>query len=206
MKPIKLTLPPLDENCYILEDGEKNAIAIDPGSCPEMIEKELTSRGLTLSVILLTHGHFDHIGAAARLKEKYGAKVYINKNDECMLSDRAKSGAFLAPFFEYEDVSCDGYVGDGDIVRQGSLEIKVMETPGHSKGSVCYICGDTIFAGDTVFKGSVGRTDLYSGDRGEQEASLKKLTSLDGDYFIFCGHGEDTTLDRERTFNPYIMR
>lgn len=205
-KPIKLVLPPLEENCYILSDSEKNAVIIDPGSCPEIIENELTKQQLTPKIILLTHGHFDHMSAAAYLKEKYGAKVYINENDECMLSDRAKSGALIAPFFDYVSVQCDGHLKEGDIIKQGDLEIKVIETPGHSKGSVCFICEDAIFAGDTVFKGSVGRTDLYRGDYKELDRSLKKLTSLSGDYYLYCGHGEDSTLNEERLFNPYIMR
>ncbi|MBD5113626.1 MAG: MBL fold metallo-hydrolase [Ruminococcaceae bacterium] len=204
--PIKLTLPPLDENCYILFDGEKNAVIIDPGSHPEIIERELEKQELTPKIILLTHGHFDHISGAAYLKKKYGAKVYINENDECMLSDRAKSGALIAPFFDYISVECDGHLKEGDIIKQGDLEIKVLETPGHSKGSVCFICGDAIFAGDTLFKGSVGRTDLYLGNYRELENSLKKLTSLPGDYYLYCGHGEDSTLNEERMFNPYIMR
>lgn len=205
-KPIKLVLPPLEENCYILDDGEKNAVVIDPGSCPEAIDRELESRGLVPKLILLTHGHFDHISGAAYLKEKYGAKVLIGEADECMLSDKAKSGALIAPFFDYVGVRCDGHVREGEVIKQGGLEIKILETPGHSKGSVCYICGDMIFAGDTVFKGSVGRTDLYLGDYKELDRSLKKLTSLEGDYFLYCGHGEDSTLNEERMFNPYIMR
>lgn len=204
IKPIKIVLPPIEENCYILDDGEGKAVVIDPGSYPEMIEKELERLGIVPEKILLTHGHFDHMSGAAYLREKYGAKVYINQNDECMLSDKPKSGALIAPFFEYVPVECDGYLKEGDVIRQGKLEIKVIETPGHSKGSVCFILGDSIFTGDTLFCGSAGRTDLYRGDYRELEESLKRLKELPEDYFLYCGHGEDTTLNEERNFNPFL--
>lgn len=204
IKPIKIVLPPIEENCYILNGGEGKAVVIDPGSCPEIIEKELERLGVTPEKILLTHGHFDHMSGASRLKEKYGAKVYINQNDECMLSDKPKSGALIAPFFEYVPVECDGYLKEGDVITLGELELKVIETPGHSKGSVCFIAGDSIFTGDTLFCGSVGRTDLYMGDYRELEESLKRLKELSEDYFLYCGHGEDTTLNEERNFNPFL--
>lgn len=201
---IKLVLPPIDENCYIVYDSGKNGIVIDPGSHPDMIEKQLQDQNIIPKIILLTHGHFDHMSGAAKLKEKYNAQVYINQNDECMLSDREKSGALIAPFLEYNAVECDGYVKEGDVLKIGEIEIRVMETPGHSKGSVCYICGDTIFTGDTIFNGSVGRTDLYQGNPRELEKSLKKLAALSGDYFLRCGHGDDSTLNEERMFNPFL--
>lgn len=203
--PVKLALPPIEENCYILPDGEGEAIVIDPGSAPEIIEEELEKRGLVPQRILLTHGHFDHMSGAKYLKEKYGAKVYIHKNDECMLSDMVKSGAMIAPFFEYVPVECDGYLKEGDIIRQGRLEIIVMETPGHSRGSVCFIEGDSIFTGDTIFRGSVGRTDLYMGDYKELNRSLRRLAETEGNYLLFCGHGEDSSLNEERMSNPFLI-
>lgn len=204
LKPIKIVLPPIDENCYILDGGDGKAAVIDPGSFPEIIEKELEKHGLIPEKILLTHGHFDHWSAAEQLRKKYGAKVYINQNDECMLSDRAKSGALLAPSFEYIPTECGGYLKEGDVIRQGTLEFKVIETPGHSKGSVCFITGGCIFTGDTLFCGSAGRTDLYGGDRRELENSLKRLGELEGDYLLYCGHGDDTSLNEERRSNPFM--
>ena len=203
--PVKLVLPPIEENCYILPDGEGKAIVIDPGSAPEIIEEELEKRGLVPQWILLTHGHFDHMSGAKYLKEKYGAKVYIHKNDECMLSDMVKSGALIAPFFEYVPVECDGYLKEGDVIRQGRLEIIVMETPGHSRGSVCFIEGNSIFTGDTIFRGSVGRTDLYMGDYKELNRSLRRLAETEGNYLLFCGHGEDSSLNDERMSNPFLI-
>lgn len=205
IKPTKIILPPIEENCYILNVGEGKAVIIDPGSHPEIIEDALEKQGLTPEKILLTHGHFDHMSGAKQLREKYGAKVYINRNDECMLSDKSKSGALLAPFLEYTPVECDGYLKEGDVIKQGETEIKVIETPGHSKGSVCFIIGDCIFTGDTLFAGSAGRTDLYLGDYNELISSLKRLAALEGDYYLYCGHGDDTTLNKERTFNPFLI-
>ncbi len=203
--PVKLVLPPIDENCYILPDGEGKAVVIDPGSAPEIIAEELEIRGLVPEKILLTHGHFDHISGAKYLKEKYGAKVYIHKNDECMLSDMVKSGALIAPFFEYISVECDEYLKEGDVITQGVLKIKVIETPGHSRGSVCFIIDNSIFTGDTLFSGSVGRTDLYMGDYRELNRSLARLVKLEGDYLLYCGHGGNTTLNGERMSNPFLI-
>ena len=145
------------------------------------------------------------MSGAKYLKEKYGAKVYIHKNDECMLSDMVKSGALIAPFFEYVPVECDGYLKEGDVIRQGRLEIIVMETPGHSRGSVCFIEGNSIFTGDTIFRGSVGRTDLYMGDYKELNRSLRRLAETEGNYLLFCGHGEDSSLNDERMSNPFLI-
>lgn len=206
MNIIKLTLGEIQENCYIVEAPSKTALVIDPGAEGEIVESELERNGLALRKILLTHGHFDHMGAAAYLKEKTAAQVYIGRQDEDMLSDTQKSGAYLAPHIHFHAVEADARVGDGDEISQGSMKIKVFATPGHSAGSVCYIIEDCIFAGDTVFKGSVGRTDLYSGDAGQQWKILKKLSGLKGDYKLYCGHGEDTTLDEEKKSNPYLRQ
>lgn len=203
---IKLSLPPMDQNCYIIPDGNGKCVIIDPGAAFELIDGELKKQNLIPEKIFLTHGHFDHTSAAKELKESYGARLYIHENDECMLSDREKSGALIAPFFPFNPVEAEEHVKQGDIIRQGELEIKVMETPGHSQGSVCYIYEDVIFAGDTLFKGSVGRTDLYMGDYRQLDKSLEKLASLSGDYTVLCGHGDDTALEWERKFNPYILR
>lgn len=205
MDVIKLTVGEMEENCYIITGPGDTAIVIDPGAAAELIAGELDSRKLSLRKILLTHGHFDHIGAAQWLREHYYAPVYVGGEDEEMLSDRKKSGADMLPYAPFHPVEADARLKDGDVICEGSMKIKVISTPGHSKGSVCYMVEDCIFTGDTLFKGSVGRTDLYGGDPKTLAESLKKLTGLQGEYRLFCGHGEDTTLSEEKRSNPFLL-
>ncbi len=206
MEVTKITVGPISENCYIVKIGEGKAVIIDPGAEGGKIAAELEKQGLVPEKILLTHGHFDHIGAAAFLKDKYKIPIYISEKDECMLSDREKSAAVIAPFMEFNPVTADFILKDGDTVDFGEEKVLVMETPGHSAGSLCFIAADCIFTGDTVFRGSAGRTDLYSGDFRQQEQSLRKLAKLKGRCFkLYCGHGADSTLDEEKRFNPYFM-
>ncbi len=205
MDIIKLTVGEMEENCYIITGPGDTAIVIDPGAAAELIAGELDGRKLSLRKILLTHGHFDHIGAAQWLREHYYAPVYVGGEDEEMLSDRKKSGADMLPYAPFHPVEADARLKDGDVICEGSMKIKVISTPGHSKGSVCYMVEDCIFTGDTLFKGSVGRTDLYGGDPKTLAESLKKLTDLQEEYRLFCGHGEDTTLSEEKRSNPFLL-
>lgn len=204
MNIIKLTLGELAANCFIVEAPEQTAVVIDPGAEAEVITAELESRGLTLQKILLTHGHFDHIGAAAALKEKYGAQVYISAVDEELLDDKVKSVAYLMPEIPFHPVEADVRIKEGDVISQGSMKISVMETPGHTAGSVCFIIEDCIFTGDTLFHGTIGRTDHFSGDTQTELQSVKRLAALDKNYKLCCGHGSDTDLDTERATNPFI--
>ena len=204
MNIIKLTLGELAANCFIVEAPEKTAIVIDPGAEAEVIMAELESRGLALQKILLTHGHFDHIGAAAALKEKYGAQVYISTVDEELLDDKVKSVAYIMPEIPFHPVEADVRIKEGDVISQGSMKISVMETPGHTAGSVCFIIDDCIFTGDTLFHGTIGRTDHFSGDTPTEIQSVKRLAALDKNYRLYCGHGSDTDLDTERKTNPFI--
>lgn len=204
MKIIKLTLGMLAVNCYIVKYSENKAAIIDPGDEGEKIVKELERQDLDPTQIILTHGHFDHIGAAAFLKEKYNIPLYICEKDNIMLSDREKSGAYIAPFVKYNTVKADGFLKEGDIIELGEASLKVMETPGHSEGSICLMGEDFIFTGDTLFQGSVGRTDLFSGSGKKLMESVKRLAGLEKDYRLYCGHGEDTSLEAERSFNPFF--
>lgn len=156
-----------------------------------------------LKYILLTHGHFDHIIGARDTKAKYGAKVVISSEDEPMLSSSKLS---LAAFCNapQNDVEADIVVADGDEITLGDIVIKVMSTPGHTLGSVCYIAGNCIFSGDTLFYCSCGRTDFPSGSPEQMMSSLQKLKALDGDYKVYTGHNNLTTLDFERKNNPYM--
>ena len=153
--------------------------------------------------MLLTHGHFDHIIGARDVKEKYGAKVVVSAPDEPMLSSGKLS---LASFMDavQNNVKSDIVVSDGDVIKLGSLEIKVIATPGHTKGSVCYLVENALFSGDTLFYMSCGRTDFPSGSSDEMLASLKRLKNLGGDYTVYTGHDNITNLDFERKNNPYM--
>ncbi|MGN1098399.1 MAG: MBL fold metallo-hydrolase [Clostridia bacterium] len=189
----------LDTNCYIVR-GETGAVVIDPGADADRIINHLG--GGTLSAVLLTHGHFDHIGAVAALAEKTGAKIYMNKNDEPMIADPRKSLSFMTgavprPF------SVDVFVNDGDVLTFGDLRFKVMHTPGHSGGGVCYAIGNVVFGGDLIFRCSIGRFDY--GSYTDEIASVKRvLSSFPGDTVIYPGHGPYTTVDYENKYNPYV--
>lgn len=200
----RLAVGQLLANCFVAKTAENSAVVIDPGDEAERICAYLDKNGLTPGKILLTHGHFDHMNAAAQIAEKYGISVYIHEGDAQMLTDPEKALAYFIPDFPYHAVNDFITVKEGDKIEQDGYTFEVWSTPGHSKGSACYVCGDEIFAGDTVFCGSVGRTDLYSGDRKEQIASLERLAGLEGDYVLYCGHGENTTLSAEKARNPYL--
>ncbi len=204
MKIIRIPVGQLAANCYIIETENKNAIAVDAGGDFEKLKKYLDDNGLCLKKILLTHGHFDHIGATAQLSKEYNAEVFVHENDATMLTDRRESLADAAGGMPHTDVEKYTTVKDGDIITQDELSFEVIHTPGHTRGGVCYKCGNSIFTGDTLFKMSMGRTDFPGGSASQLFNSLKKLDSLDGDYDIYPGHNEPTTLDYERKYNAYL--
>ena len=197
-------------NCFLVADEETGEAAIvDPGWYEVSIPAVLAENPeLKLKYILLTHGHFDHILGVHGLKEASGAKVVIHKSDAEHLLDPEKSlceGNFPEP---QTPVKADVLVSEGDIIRLGNEEIKVMSTPGHTRGSVCYILEKdrVIFSGDTLFCMTAGRTDFFDGSESDLKKSLRRLTEIEGDYRVLPGHNRETTLERERTRNWYIRR
>ncbi|WP_101909560.1 MBL fold metallo-hydrolase [Marasmitruncus massiliensis] len=195
----------LGTNCYIVADDSGKCAVIDPGAQAEKLLDFLETHGFTPEYILLTHGHYDHIGAVKAIAEKYGCKIAIGRNDAEQLTDREKSLATSRGLSEKDYLmATDLLLAEGDHLTVGNLAFSVLDTPGHTRGGVCYLCGDLLFSGDTLFCGDVGRCDLYGGNFIMMQESLKKLAALKGDFRVLPGHGPESTLDQERMQNPYM--
>lgn len=196
-----LVLGQLGVNCYILTD-ENEAVVIDPGDEADVVLKAIEDNGCTLTKILLTHGHFDHTGAVACLAEKTGAEVLIHSGDEIMLRDNTKNLSFLTGE-EVETYEGANLIDKIEEISFGNSVIKLFHTPGHSQGSVVYVCGENIFCGDLIFRGSIGRYDF--GDLKTELRSIKFLMdNFDDQVKLFPGHGMSTSIGYERMNNPYI--
>ena len=189
-----LPLGDYQTNCYIVRpEGAKECLVIDPGYEPEIILSFLKEKGLRLSVIALTHCHFGHVGAVRDLAAETGCKVYLNAK-ELALPPMLTAG----PLY-YTDT-----YADGDRVTLAGMDAQVLETPGHTPGSVCLLIEAHMFSGDTLFAGSCGRTDLPGGDSRAMRDSLRRLAKLETNYFVHPGHGNGSTLEREKQMNPYL--
>ena len=192
-----LTVGQIETNCYIVADEDTlDCAIIDPGDEANTILDYLEDRKLKPKYIFLTHGHFDHTMAVNAVHEETGATVCMNEKD---------AGAILenAPF-KFNPPADTIYYKEGDRLTVGSLTFEVLETPGHTPGGVTLRCGDALFTGDTLFQGSCGRTDLYGGDMNVLLHSLKRLADLPGNYEVYPGHMDTSTLDRERHYNYYL--
>ena len=189
---------PIGTNCYLLEDeSTRQAAVIDPGGDAPRLLAAL--KGLDVRRILLTHGHYDHTGAAAELAAALPqAEVYIHERDYRDVDP----GLFPLR----TQLSAVNFYGEGDRLPLGELTLEVLHTPGHSQGSVTLRCGDVLFCGDTLFAGSCGRTDFPGGDTAKILASLRRLGELEGNLQVLPGHMESSTLDRERQVNPYLRQ
>jgi len=200
-----LCLGELGTNCYIVSSENKNAVIIDPADEAEKIFEFVQNKGLSPKKILLTHGHYDHILAAQDVRAKYGIPVYVHLNDKLKLSSRTENlhAVFLAqkPFKEVKEPVT---FYDEEIIEQDELKFEAIHTPGHTPGSVCYICGEAVFTGDTLFKDSIGRTDFPGGSYDDILSSLERLKELEGNRKIYPGHGEATTLEREKHCNIFM--
>lgn len=196
---------PVQTNCYLLgEEEHKIAALIDPGDSGEALVRWAEEQGYQVTMILLTHGHFDHIMGVKAALNALAAKgmqvpVYVHQADYP-----------LAPCGFYDNVTLEGipdvrFYDEGDTVPLGDLTIQVIYTPGHTRGGVCLVVDDVIFSGDTLFRGSCGRTDFPGSSPTEILDSLWKLAQLHGDYTVYPGHDQQTTLREERQHNPYLL-
>lgn len=202
---MKLVVGELQENCFILFDENKDAFVVDPGGSSENIIEAIEKNGLNIKYILLTHGHFDHVGAVAALVKKYKAPVYMSKDDRAFLeSPKEVRASSFGMQIEAADV--DVFVKEGDEISFSEGTIKVIETPGHTLGSVCYLFENYLFAGDTLFNGSIGRTDFPESDHSLMIESLKKLKKLDDDIYVLSGHGPESQISYEKMTNPYLRQ
>ena len=184
-----------ETNTYILYDEQtKNAVITDPGAEPERILSELDRLGLHLQAVLLTHGHFDHVGATGAVRSATDCRIFVHPL-ELTMPEYMRAGLVYTDTYD-----------EGDEVCFGNLHFRVLHTPGHSPGSVTLMIGDTLLCGDTLFCGSCGRTDCPGGSWEQLTASLRRLGALDGDYFVCPGHGDSTTLQKERRGNVFMIR
>ncbi len=204
MKVYELPLGSLQTNCYILEGEDGKAVVIDPASSDEVL-RFLKSHELTLGSIILTHGHFDHFAGVPGLKRATNCEIIGAKGDEEMFLSAAKSWAAFMPHIPFEPVQLDRGFEDGDEFTACGISFRAMGTPGHTAGCCLLFCGDVIFAGDTIFCGSIGRTDGYSSSGAAMRRSLSLIAALEGDYRIYSGHGNSTTLSFEKDYNPFLV-
>ncbi|MBR7179922.1 MAG: MBL fold metallo-hydrolase [Oscillospiraceae bacterium] len=196
-----LPLGDYQTNCYLVwADGSSCCAVIDPGYEASRVLSAVKKLGLTIDAVLLTHGHFDHVGAVEEIVEQTGCRLWMSRSD--WSKPNSPMNNYLYPL-----ANCDfcevRFCEDQEEISAGGLTFTVLETPGHTAGSVCFLCDDAMFSGDTLFAGSCGRTDL-GGDWDTIIRSLNRLKELEGDFRVFPGHGLATTLERERSYNPYM--
>ncbi len=194
LKVHALALGDYQTNCYIFhEEQSSSCCVVDPGYDSDRVLDKLDSLGLTLEAILLTHGHFDHVGAVRELAAETLCDVYLHPADLTMPPMMTAGPLYYTKTYT-----------EGTQLHLSGLDIGVLHTPGHTPGSVCLLADSTIFSGDTLFQGSCGRTDLPGGDWGTIRQSLNRLASLEGNFWILPGHGGSTTLRDEKRYNPYM--
>ncbi|NIR86580.1 MBL fold metallo-hydrolase [Candidatus Bathyarchaeota archaeon] len=203
------TVGTLCTNCYVVSCTEtRETVIIDPGFETDLeaktVLKEIERRKLRVRYIVNTHGHHDHTGGNGIMKRLTGAPILIHEYDAPMLTDSTKN---LSMLFGLRTVSVsppDRMLHDGDIVKVGDVSLRVLHTPGHSRGSISLLSADAVFTGDTLFAGSIGRTDLPSSSYEEIMLSLKKLATLPDPMRVYPGHGSTSTIGEEKRHNPFL--
>ena len=194
LKIYALPLGAYQTNCYIIHEADsKTCCVIDPGYTPHVVLDKAQELGLTVEAILLTHGHFDHVGGVKEIAAETGCKVYIHPEELSMPPMMTNGPLYYTHTYT-----------EGSRLSLAGLTIFVRHTPGHTPGSVCLLVDDAMFSGDTLFAGSCGRTDLPGGSWTTISQSLRFLASMQSNFRVFPGHGESTTLDEEKQYNPYM--
>lgn len=194
----------LQTNCYLVWDDARRTAIIDPGDEPARIAEEIDAHALIPEAILLTHLHIDHFAAVPALSARWDIPVILPAGELPAVDDDLRSLMMWLPPEDRFTLHYSKTVSDGDRFAVGDLMFTVLHTPGHTAGSCCYLSDDTLFSGDTLFRGSAGRCDLPSGDPTALAQSLVRLSSIGRDLRVLPGHGDKTTLDRERRFNPFM--
>ncbi|NLI13076.1 MBL fold metallo-hydrolase [Pelotomaculum propionicicum] len=199
-----LSVGAMDSNCYIIGD-QGEGIVVDPGAEAKRILKAIDNLGLKIKAIVLTHGHIDHIGALAEVQDATGAEVWIHAEDAQQLTDASKNlSIYVGPKLSVK--AADRLLQDGEIIKVGDLEIEVIHTPGHTRGGITLKCGqDLLITGDTLFAGSVGRSDFPGGSHSQLIASIKnKLLKFPDETLVYPGHGPASTIGEEKKHNPFL--
>ncbi len=205
MKISRVTVGPFEENCYlVVDDATRRAVLIDPGDEPSRIVGMARESGAELEAIWLTHAHIDHIGALAAVKREWDVPVYMHPADGPLFAAGGRQAAYYGLEFEQPDPP-ERPLADGGRVRVGELEFEVLHTPGHAPGLVVFHGNGVVLAGDLLFAGSIGRTDLPLSNPAEMETSLARvMRDLADDVVVHPGHGPSTTIGRERATNPFV--
>lgn len=201
-----LALGPIMANCFIVGcEKTKSAVVIDPGDEVNKILLALADAKLTVKYIINTHGHFDHVGANKRLKDATNAPILIHKADADMLAQVSMSAMAFGMSGE-NSPPADQTIDEGDKITFGDITLTVLHTPGHSLGGISLYGNGVVFVGDSLFAGSIGRTDFPGGDYDTLIRSIKtKLIPLGDDVVVYSGHGPETTIGREKRFNPFLQ-
>ncbi len=200
-----LAVGPIMANCFILGcETTRKAVVIDPGAEAGRILMKLAEKKLTVEYIINTHGHFDHVGANRKMKEATGAKLVIHKEDQHMLGMLSDMSAAFGMSVENSPPP-DQTVKDGDKIQFGNITLTVLHTPGHTQGGISLFTDAAVFVGDTLFAGSIGRTDFPGGSFEILASSIRnKLYTLGDKVTVYTGHGPETTIGREKRFNPFV--
>lgn len=201
----ELVVGPLMANCFIFGCEEtKEAVVIDPGGDADRILFSLADSGLNVKYIINTHGHFDHVAANGKIKDATGADILIHPLDASMLGSISTNAAIFGISVE-NSPPCDQTIEEGDTVSFGKITLKVLHTPGHTPGGISLYTDKIVFVGDTLFAGSIGRTDFPGGDFNTLISSIRtKLFKMEDDVRVFSGHGPETSIGSEKRFNPFV--